>query len=74
MEKKLPVSVLSQYPSVDETQVSALLAKEIAANDTKFIVLDDDPTGVQTVHDITVYTDWSVESICQGLQEDTKLF
>jgi hypothetical protein len=28
----------------------------------KIIVLDDDPTGVQTVHGIPVYTGWSTES------------
>ena len=26
-------------------------------------MLDDDPTGVQTVHGISVYTDWTVDSI-----------
>ena len=31
--------------------------------DHKLVVLDDDPTGVQTVHDVYVYTDWSMESI-----------
>lgn len=29
----------------------------------KIIILDDDPTGVQTVHDIPVFTDWSTETI-----------
>ena len=74
MEKTLPVSVLNQYPPAGEAAVSALLQAELARNDTKFIVLDDDPTGVQTVHDVSVYTDWSVESISQGLLEDTRLF
>jgi len=39
----------------------------------KIIVLDDDPTGVQTVHDIDVITDWSREWIRQGLQGDGHL-
>ena len=30
------------------------------------IVLDDDPTGTQTVHDVDVYTDWSEESLASG--------
>ena len=38
------------------------------------MVLDDDPTGVQTVHDVSVYTDWSYESIKKGFEEDNKLF
>ena len=49
--------------------MEALLRQEIDASDVKFIVLDDDPTGVQTVHDVSVYTDWSVESIRSGLME-----
>lgn len=36
----------------------------------KLIVLDDDPTGVQTVHDVYVITDWSKEWIRQGLADD----
>ena len=37
-------------------------------------MLDDDPTGVQTVHDISVYTDWTKDSIRQGFQEKNNLF
>lgn len=40
----------------------------------KIIALDDDPTGVQCVHDVSVYTDWSENSIHQGFQENQKLF
>ena len=48
--------------------------KEIAANNKKIVVLDDDPTGVQTVHDISVYTNWEKESIRQGFEEENHLF
>ncbi|MBR3195709.1 MAG: hydroxyacid dehydrogenase [Clostridia bacterium] len=40
----------------------------------KMVVLDDDPTGVQTVHDLYVYTDWSYESMRSGLLEDGHIF
>lgn len=40
----------------------------------KIIVLDDDPTGVQTVHDIYVYTDWSEESIKAGFEDEMPMF
>lgn len=46
----------------------------IANNNKKIIVLDDDPTGVQTVHDIYVYTNWDVDSIREGFKEKNKLF
>lgn len=74
MEQTISAKILTSFPPVDSTAVDALLQKEIAADDTKFIVLDDDPTGVQTVHDVSVYTDWSVESIKNGLLEKQKVF
>ena len=71
---RLPVSELNRWPSVDEAKVDELLLKEIADNDQKIVVLDDDPTGVQTVHDISVYTDWSLESVTAGFNEANKVF
>ncbi len=38
------------------------------------IVLDDDPTGTQTVHDIPVLTEWSETLLANELLNDTKLF
>ena len=74
MEQIISADILNSFPPVDTAAVDAALAAEIAADDTKFIVLDDDPTGVQTVHDISVYTDWSVESLKSGLLEENKVF
>ena len=70
----LNVSVLSSLPPVDESGVDALLAAEIARDPHKLVVLDDDPTGVQTVHDVSVYTDWSLDNIRAGFAEENKLF
>ena len=72
--ENLNVSVLNSFPAVDEQLLDELLAEEIAANPMKIVVLDDDPTGVQTVHDVSVYTDWSIESIRAGFAEDNKVF
>ena len=47
----------NSYPSMREDYRTGLLKKEIEASNKKGVVLDDDPTGVQTVHDISVYTD-----------------
>ena len=71
---ELPVSVLDSYPSVDEAVLDELLAEELRRDLAKLVVLDDDPTGVQTVHDISVFTDWTVESIRKGFAEDNKVF
>lgn len=50
------------------------LRKRAALADFKWVVLDDDPTGVQTVHDLPVYTDWSEETFMKALQEPCKVF
>lgn len=40
----------------------------------KIVVLDDDPTGIQTVNGGSVYTDWSEKSIREGFREKNNLF
>lgn len=40
----------------------------------KIIVLDDDPTGTQTVHNIVVLTEWSVQSLEKELASDAPAF
>ena len=70
----LNAEVLASYKKIDEAYIDELLNKEIAANHKKIVVLDDDPTGVQTVHDISVYTNWEKDSIRQGFEEEKNLF
>ena len=48
----LNAEVLTSYKKIDEAYIDELLKKEIEKNNKKIVVLDDDPTGVQTVHDI----------------------
>ncbi|GMH14095.1 hypothetical protein Nepgr_015936 [Nepenthes gracilis] len=38
------------------------------------VVLDDDPTGTQTVHDIEVLTQWSTESLIKQFMKKPKCF
>lgn len=55
-------------------EIEQLLKEEIEKSKKKIIVLDDDPTGVQTVHGVSVYTNWSKESIICGLKELNRVF
>ena len=41
---------------------------------TKIIVLDDDPTGSQTVHSCLLLTRWDTDTLKKGLQDDAPLF
>ena len=70
----ISAEILNTFKEIDEGYIDKLLNDEIEKNNKKIVVLDDDPTGVQTVHDASVYTDWSKESIKSGFEEKNKLF
>ena len=46
----------------------------VEASRDKVVILDDDPTGTQTVHSIPVLTDWSVETLRDQLSGDLPAF
>lgn len=50
--------------------LSALRAAKVDA----IIVLDDDPTGTQTVHGVPVLTTWSIEALTKEFEQKTPLF
>lgn len=72
--KSISVDVLQGLPPVDEAAVDQQLAKALSAFQRKIVVLDDDPTGVQTVHGISVYTDWSPETFADGFAAPESMF
>ncbi len=76
MEQRLLSDILKEYDnsSFNTKYIKNLLSDEMAKCNKKIIVLDDDPTGVQTVHDVYVYTDWSLDSIRKGFEAPEKLF
>ena len=47
---------------------------QVAASGRKIVVLDDDPTGTQTVYDVPVLTEWSVELLRAELLNDGPVF
>jgi len=74
MMDKLPITILNSIKAVDETRIDRVLKQSLNRLNRKIVVLDDDPTGVQTVHGISVYTDWSIESFRAGFAEANSLF
>ncbi|MDR3643759.1 MAG: four-carbon acid sugar kinase family protein [Clostridia bacterium] len=71
------ISKLKYYADLspaEEQAVDRRYSEALESLSDKIIVLDDDPTGVQTVHDIYVYTDWSKESIRDGLLSPQRMF
>ena len=67
----MKADILNSYPEYKE-KIDEQLNMLIENDEHVFVVLDDDPTGVQCVHDINVYTDWSYESMLEAFNE--KLF
>jgi uncharacterized protein YgbK (DUF1537 family) len=70
----LDVSILETFPRPDEQRINQLLEAERTHLKKKIVVLDDDPTGVQTVHHISVYTDWSERTLETAFSEENRLF
>ncbi len=70
----LPFSALSELPPADPAGADKLLDAAFQGFSRKIIVLDDDPTGVQTVHDVSVYTDWNTDALKSGFGEERSMF
>jgi len=50
------------------------IQRQVRESACKVIVLDDDPTGTQTVHTIPVLTEWSAETLQAELSNDFPAF
>lgn len=67
-------SLLGSLPSVwPESLRASNRSAALSAGET-LVVLDDDPTGSQTVYDIPVLTEWSVESLRREFENSTTAF
>lgn len=69
-EEKLPIPA---PPALVEKQRAALEAA-LEQDRRKVVVLDDDPTGSQTVHGVEVLTRWSREEFTRALTASGKMF
>ena len=68
-------SILGSLPkSANTISLWPKLREAVSLDPRRLIVLDDDPTGCQTVYEINVLLDYSVESIATQLELDDKLF
>lgn len=64
-KKKLFESLPPEWPEYLLPQIREVLKN----SGIKVVVLDDDPTGTQTVYDITVLTRWDVQALTSALAE-----
>jgi len=73
MTKKL-TQLLNTLPPEPSHNALEEIRKVIKQMGKTIVVLDDDPTGTQTVYDLPVLTTWDVEAIRAEFQQKTPLF
>jgi len=66
--------ILSSLPDIWLDDLLPAIQSEIKQNSISVVVLDDDPTGTQTVYDIPVLTNWKLQSIIDEFERRTGLF
>ncbi|MCH4172282.1 MAG: hydroxyacid dehydrogenase [Lactobacillus sp.] len=66
--------LLNSLPQEDTAGADKLLQTALKDFNKKIIVLDDDPTGTQTVFGISVYTTWDVAALRQAFDESQQMF
>lgn len=62
------------YSAETRNRILGTLNPLLEADRRVYVVIDDDPTGGQTVHDIDVYTEWSQETLNQAVAEEARMF
>ncbi|MGX1479784.1 UNVERIFIED_CONTAM: uncharacterized protein YgbK (DUF1537 family) [Streptomyces canus] len=65
-------AVLEGLPPVREVSASEVAAR--VSGGPRLVVLDDDPTGTQTVADVPVLTSWTVDDLRWALRQDSTAF
>ena len=73
-EKRLSADLLKACGTADREKAEKDYREALKRFRPRIVVLDDDPTGVQTVHDVSVYTDWSGETFAEGFSEKNRMF
>ena len=59
------------YPADAQDQIAQLLASSTL---NRLVVLDDDPTGTQTCHDISVLTVWDIPTLTEEFNQNSPGF
>ncbi|MCI6053754.1 four-carbon acid sugar kinase family protein [Dysosmobacter sp.] len=65
--------LFTQYPPLPEEPVRQSLFQALGAFDQTIVVLDDDPTGTQTVRAVPVVTEWSRDTLRNELARKPRM-
>ncbi len=75
--KTLPIKKSDLFAGLPEewpVDLRPEIQRQVKKSHCKVAVLDDDPTGTQTVHGVPVLTDWSVETLQAELGNELPAF
>ncbi len=61
-------------PEPDEARLFYEIQQAVARSQRKLVVIDDDPTGTQTVHDVELLTTWNIPMLTEVLEKEPRLF
>src|SRR5256885_13930558 len=61
-------------PEPDEARLFHEIQQAVASSQRKLVVIDDDPTGTQTVHDVELLTTWNFAMLTEALAKEPQLF
>ncbi len=67
--------LLSAYPPVGKIEnVRNIIRQRLLSSGKRLVIIDDDPTGPQAVHDVRVYMNWSVDTLKKALRSGEPVF
>ncbi|MBA2391298.1 MAG: hypothetical protein H0V70_00965 [Ktedonobacteraceae bacterium] len=61
-------------PAPDESGLFGEIQQAVIESKRKLVVIDDDPTGTQTVHNVELLTTWNSSLLTEALRTDSRLF
>ena len=68
-------TIIDKLPTIpSEEDVDDLLREELKNFNRKIVVLDDDPTGTQTINNTYVFTHWRLQDIEEGFSDSRNIF
>jgi uncharacterized protein YgbK (DUF1537 family) len=74
MEKLTYSGILNAFPLAQKDDFRTEISSLLKINKIKIIVLDDDPTGIQTVHGCLLITKWDKNTLIEALGDDSPCF
>jgi len=67
--------ILANQPSVRYIpDARKQIRKSLVDSGRRLVVIDDDPTGVQTIHGVSVFMDWSIEVLRKAIASEEPVF